>query len=74
MKIFQLIEINQHVLLVSQTPDSSYQFSLITPDGFFYKSQNLFSSPLQAEREGRLAIEVAASFFGGYRRQSPRTN
>ena len=35
MKILQLISINHHVLLVFLTPDSNYQFSLITPDGFF---------------------------------------
>ena len=74
MKILQLISINQHVLLVFQTPDSNYQFSLITPDGFFYQSSNIFSTPLQAEREGRLAIDIAASFFDGYRRHSSPTN
>ena len=74
MKILQLISINHHILLVFYNPGSCYQFSLITPDGFFYQSKDIFSTPLQAEREGRKAIEIAASFFGGYRRQSPQSN
>ena len=73
MKILQLISINHHSLLVFHTPGSSYQFSLITPDGFFYQSKDIFSSPQQAEQEGRKAIEIATSFFGGYNRQYPQS-
>lgn len=72
MKILKLISINRYILLVFHTPDSGYQFSLLTPNGFFYQSQNLFCTYQQAEREARSAIQIASSFFDGYCRQYSR--
>ena len=60
MQVFQLISLKQYILLVFSTPSSSYQFSIIYPNGFVYQPQDIFDSYQRAEKEGRLVIQFAS--------------
>ena len=60
MQVFQLISLKQYILLVFYTPSSSYQFSIISPNGFVYQPKDIFDTYQRAETEGRLAIQLTS--------------
>ena len=58
MQVLRLIALKQDILLVFNTPSSSYPFSLINPDSFVARPKDSFDTQQRAEREGRLAIQL----------------
>ena len=67
-KIYSVIGINNFTLLVYQSEDRLYRFSIIDSSGNAFNFDGVFTMEEEASAKGRIAIEIALDFDKNFSR------